>query len=75
MKTTKKNAKTHLDEIATRLAGELGIETLEVRNRDRLDFHDVHVAGLRRILQRAFVLGMQATEAEGEDIQRYIDAL
>lgn len=36
---------------------ELGIETLEVRGRDRLDFHDVGVAGLRRALERAYEMG------------------
>jgi hypothetical protein len=36
---------------------ELGIETLEVRCRDGLDFHGVGVAGLKRALQRAFELG------------------
>ncbi len=71
----KTDAKARLDELATRLAGELGIETLEVRNLDRYDFHDVHVAALKRVLQRAFVLGMQAAESEGRNIQDYINAL
>jgi len=35
-----------------------GIETLEVRGRDSLDFHDVSVGCLRRALEDAFVAGM-----------------
>jgi len=73
--TKENDAKARLDDLATRLAGELGIDTLEVRNLDRHDFHEVHVAALKRVLQRAFVLGMQAAESEGSNIQDYIDAL
>jgi len=35
-----------------------GIETLEVRGRDSLDFHDVSVGCLRRALEDAFIAGM-----------------
>ena len=35
-----------------------GIETLEVRNSDSLDFHDVSVGCLRRALEDAFIAGM-----------------
>lgn len=38
----------------------LGIETLEVRNRDSLDFHDVSVAGVRRALEAAYAAGRAA---------------
>ena len=72
---TKNTAKSRLDNLASRLAAELGIETLEVRNLDRLDFYEVHVAALKRVLQRAFVLGLQAGESERPNIKRYIDAL
>ncbi len=75
MTTKTNNAKARLDDLANRLAAELGIETLETRNRDCLDFHDVHVANLKRVIQRAFVLGMQAAETEGRNLQTYIDAL
>ena len=75
MTTKTNNAKTRLDDLAGRLAAELGVETLETRNRDCLDFHDVHVAALKRVIQRAFVLGMQAAESERKNIQQYIDAL
>jgi NCAIR mutase (PurE)-related protein len=46
------------DALAQIAREELGIETLEVRGRDRLDFHDVGVAGLRRALERAYELGV-----------------
>jgi hypothetical protein len=60
MMAKKNDAKARLDELANRLASELGIDSLKVRNLDRYDFHEVHVAALKRVLQRAFVLGMQA---------------
>mgnify|MGYP000844651927 CR=1 FL=1 len=71
----KNDAKARLDDLASRLAAELGIETLKVRNLDRHDVHEVHVAALRRVLQRAFVLGLQAGESERPNIKQYIDAL
>ena len=36
----------------------LGIETLETRKSDDLDFHDVAVWGLKRALEDAFIAGM-----------------
>lgn len=36
---------------------ELGIETLAERGSDRLDFHDIGVAGLRAALWRAYEMG------------------
>jgi NCAIR mutase (PurE)-related protein len=45
------------DALAQIAREELGIETLEVRGQDRLDFHDVGVAGLRRPLEGAHELG------------------
>ena len=70
-----RQARERMDDLATRLAQELGIETLEPRNLDRYDFHEVGVAGLKRVLQRAFVLGMQIGENEHPNVQHYIDAL
>jgi len=75
MTTKTNNAKARMDDLAGRLAAEMGIETLETRNRDCLDFHDVHVAALKRVIQRAFVLGLQVATTEDKDIQKYIDAL
>ena len=39
-------------------AEELHIETLEVRGRDALDFHDVYVAAVHTALDRAFQAGL-----------------
>lgn len=45
----------------TRIAREaLGIETLETRGRDALDFHDLSVAGLKNALERAYEAGRRA---------------
>ncbi len=38
------------------------IETLETRNRDRLDFHDVAVWAIRDALEEAFEAGRRAAE-------------
>ena len=40
------------------------IETLEIRNRDRLDFHDVAVWAIRAALEEAFEAGRRAGPAE-----------
>jgi epoxyqueuosine reductase QueG len=34
-----------------------GIETLETRNSDRLDFHEVSVWAIKEMLQKAYELG------------------
>jgi hypothetical protein len=39
------------------------IETLETRNSDRLDFHDVAVWAIRAALEEAFEAGRRAGEA------------
>ena len=39
------------------------LETLETRNRDRLDFHDVAVWALRAALEEAFEAGRRAGPA------------
>ena len=42
------------------------IETLETRNRDRLDFHDVAVWAIRAALEEAFEAGRRAGPAEAQ---------
>ena len=42
------------------------IETLEIRNWDRLDFHDVAVWAIRAALEEAFEAGRAAGRAETE---------
>jgi hypothetical protein len=50
---------TNLDQLLSQIARQhLGIETLETRNSDSLDFHDVAVWTLREALQAAYVAGV-----------------
>lgn len=44
-------------EIARR---KLGIQTLRVRNRDSLDFRDLHVGGIREALAEAYKAGARS---------------
>ena len=39
------------------------VETLEVRNSDSLDFHDVYVGSIKDALEHAFFAGMAASSA------------
>lgn len=56
---------TDVDKIITDIASQqLKIETLEMRNSDSLDFHDVSVWGLRTALLCAFEAGRQAARAK-----------
>lgn len=45
----------------------LGIATLQTRNNDRLDFHDVGVSGLSNALFEAYLLGVQSAQASETD--------
>jgi len=54
------DAKT-LDQLFQRIAlDHLFVDTLETRNSDRLDFHEVSVWGIKTALQAAFEAGSQA---------------
>ena len=51
---------TTIDQIFALIAQKhLFIETLETRNSDRLDFHDVSVWGVRNALEAAFKAGVE----------------
>ena len=50
-----KQTRTTPEQIA---AGHLGIETLETRNNDGLDFHEVSVWGLKAALEAAYEAGL-----------------
>jgi hypothetical protein len=51
---------TTIDQIFALIAQKhLFIETLETRNSDRLDFHDVSVWGVRSALEAAFKAGVE----------------
>jgi hypothetical protein len=41
----------------------LGLETLETRNSDRLDFHDLNVASIKAALLAAYQAGQQSGSA------------
>ncbi len=50
---------THLDQILTEIAQQhLGLDTLETRRADHLDFHEVAVWALRNALLAAYAAGM-----------------
>jgi len=51
-----KQLKTQLEEIVRE---RFGIETLEIRCSDALDFHEVSVWGLAEILEKAYTLGLE----------------
>jgi hypothetical protein len=51
---------THIHTTLARIArAMLGIETLETRSSDRLDFHEVSVASLRAALEAAYHAGAE----------------
>lgn len=56
-KTTQQNIDQLLVEIAKK---HLNLETLETRNSDSLDFHDVAVWSLKDALQEAYEAGLNA---------------
>lgn len=56
------------DALFTEIANKhLLVGTLEVRNRDSLDFHDVSVVGIKRALEAAFEAGKQQGYSDGFD--------
>ena len=62
-KTANKTAQ-QLDQLLARIAlDHLFIETLETRNRDRLDFHDVSVWAVQSALVAAYQAGLAAGQS------------
>lgn len=56
-----------IDTLLTQIAQQhLGIETLQTRYADRLDFHDLAVWNLRAALQAAFQAGVEAGASRPE---------
>lgn len=50
-----------IDTLLTQIAQQhLGLETLQTRHADRLDFHDLAVWNLRAALEAAFQAGVEA---------------
>jgi len=58
-----------LDHIAQTL---LGLETLDTRNSDRLDFHDLAVWNIKAALQAAFKAGQEASKKPRQAPQKRV---
>ena len=58
-----------LDHIAQNL---LGLETLDTRKSDRLDFHDLAVWNIKAALQAAFEAGQQAGKQPRQTPQKRV---
>ena len=53
------------DKIILNIAKEnFNIKTLEVRNRDSLDFHDVSVVSIKNALEQSYQAGIKSTEPD-----------
>ena len=60
---TRRNPAQTLDALLTRIAQEhLFIDTLETRNSDSMDFHDVSVWGVKEALLAAYQAGLAASQ-------------
>jgi hypothetical protein len=57
IKAIREAAKQNLIDAIART--KLGIDTLETRNSDRLDFHDLSVASIKAALEAAFTAGVE----------------
>lgn len=63
------------DSILTRIAYQhLLVDTLKTRGRDKLDFHDLHVAGIRSALADAFESGVKTGIARELGITHVVHA-
>ena len=61
--TTRRNTAQTLDALLTRIAQEhLFIDTLETRNSDSMDFHDVSVWSVKEALLAAYQAGLAASQ-------------
>jgi hypothetical protein len=59
----RRNPAQKLDALLTRIAQEhLFIDTLETRNSDSMDFHDVSVWGVKEALLAAYQAGLAASQ-------------
>ncbi len=63
---TETEAAKTMDAAITGIAGKvLGLETLETRSRDSLDFHDLSVWQIKKALEAAFLAGVEAANRAG----------
>jgi hypothetical protein len=54
-----------MENICASAAMYCGVETLEQRGSDRLDFHDISVGSLKAALEHAYRSGYSAGKADG----------
>ncbi len=60
--TTQKHTQAYKDAVIKNIASDLlGIETLDTRKSDRLDFHELAVWQIREALKAAFEAGRQTS--------------
>ena len=63
---TEAEAAKTMDATIAGIAGKiLGLETLETRNLDSLDFHDLSVWQIKKALEAAFLAGVEAANRAG----------
>lgn len=60
MKTTTTTTANVPSKVLSAAAQMLDLETLETRNHDALDFHDMSVASIRRVIEMAYAAGKNA---------------
>jgi hypothetical protein len=60
MKNIHEQAKARAEKLARIAQQHLDLETLETRNSDSLDFHDLAVWGIRAALDAAYKAGQEA---------------
>lgn len=63
-----------IDTLLTQIAQQhLGLETLQTRHADRLDFHDLAVWNLRAALEAAFKAGVEAGASRPKTSEPAVD--
>jgi len=67
--TTNKTKARQMAALAERVRKALGLETLEDRKRDALDFHNISVASIREVIQIAFEAGSAAATDATKPVQ------
>lgn len=60
--TSNKTSTKALEDAMDQARWMLDLDTLETRNRDALDFHELSVESIRRVVEMAFAAGMKAAK-------------
>lgn len=61
--------------VIAKIAKDLGFETLETRNRDSLDFHEVSIAALKVALEESYNAGVKSAQIKEAVAEATIAAL